>query len=114
MRLALVLVLGLLCALGASAQGGLSDARRCATPEPTLAQAFSTARIVEQYRMATALGQRRRAGSVTVPVAVSSMMPVRDSSAISCRPRSIGVLLGPDSLMPLIAFHLVDESGRSR
>ena len=70
MRLALVLVLGLLCALGASAQGGLSDARRCATPEPTLAQAFSTARIVEQYRMATALGQRRRAGSVTVPVAV--------------------------------------------
>ena len=70
MRLALVLVLGLLCALGASAQGGLSDARRCATPEPTLAQAFSTARIVEQYRMATALGQRRRAGLVTVPVAV--------------------------------------------
>ncbi|WP_420454236.1 M43 family zinc metalloprotease [Rubrivirga sp.] len=67
MRLALVL-LAVLVAAPASAQAVVLDGRRCATPEPTVAQALATARLVRSYAVGPL--DARLAEPVTVPVAV--------------------------------------------
>ncbi len=67
MRLALILLLG--CLAGpVSAQAVVLDGRRCATPEPTVAQALATARLAKAYTVGPL--DARLADPVTVPVAV--------------------------------------------
>ena len=68
-RLALSLVLLVLASRGVAAQGVVLEGRRCATPEPTVAEALATARVVGAYRAAGAF-ERQRAEPVTIPVAV--------------------------------------------
>ncbi len=74
MRLALLL-LAVALAAPVSGQGAVLAGRRCATPEPTVSQALSTARLVREYRAEGAFGpaQSRLAEPLTVPVAVHVM-----------------------------------------
>ena len=75
-RLASVLLVALLAvplAVPASGQGVVLEGRRCATPEPTVAEALSTARLVRSYATAPLSGlglNQILAVPVTIPVAV--------------------------------------------
>ena len=68
-RHALALVLTVLVSFGAAAQTLVTGGRQCATPEPTVPQALTTARAVRAFRAEGAF-ERRALDAVTVPVAV--------------------------------------------